>query len=90
MNKKNNVINIIINLAKAIMSEADYNKFISYLKMKLYGRLRLFVEEVLEMLQAKAILYKNDPILEAQIIKCRRLDVLVTDLYVDKLVSRSP
>lgn len=85
--KRNTLMNTIINLAKFIMSEEEFSKFMVYLKMKLYARLRLFVEEILEDLETKFILYRDNTVLEAQIEKCKRLDVLVTDLYVDSLVT---
>ena len=85
MKKENNIMNLIINLAKFIFSEVEFNKFISYIKLKLFNSMRMFVEEKLEYLETKYILDRENAVIEAQIDKCRRLDAVVTDLYIDNL-----
>lgn len=87
MNKKNDIITMLINLAKFVFSEVDFNRFISYIKLKLYTNMRLFVEQRLEYLETKYVLQRENAVLEAQIDKCRRLDAAVTDLCIDSLVS---
>ena len=86
MKKENTIITMIINLSKFIFSEIEFNKFISYIKLNLLAQMRLFVEEKLEYLETRLILYREDAVLEAQLHKCRKLDAAVTELYMDSLV----
>lgn len=85
--KKTNIINMMINLARFALDAVSFNTFMTYLSSQLYGKLRLFIEEKVEQLEVSVILSRDDDMLEAQLDKCRRLDVLVTDLYVESLVS---
>jgi hypothetical protein len=85
MNKNNNIIKLLINLAKFVFSEVEFNKFISFVKLNLFNSMRLYVEEKVEMLETKLVLYRDNAILEAQLVKCKKLDDIVTDLYIDNL-----
>ncbi|MGK2861895.1 MAG: hypothetical protein ACSLE0_08175 [Chitinophagaceae bacterium] len=86
MKKENKIIDLIINLAKFVFSEIEFNRFLSLIKLKLFNQMRIFVEEKLEYLETKLIISKNDTVLEAQLSKCRELDTVVTDLYIDSAV----
>lgn len=83
--KKNNIINLIINLAKFIFSETEFNKFLSFVKLKLYTNMRIYVEEKVKYLKTKVVLYKDNAIFEAQLKKSIKLDNIVTDLYINSL-----
>ena len=84
MNKK--VMTLIISLCTFIFTDIEFNKLITYLRTKLYNSARLYVEEKLELLEATLILFMEDSIIEEQIKKCRRLDDIVTDIYINNLV----
>jgi hypothetical protein len=89
MKKENKIITLIINLAKFIFSEVEFNKFFSYLKLNLYNAMRIFVEEKLGTLETKFVLNKEDAVIEAQIEKCRRLDTVITDLCISNLAIKT-
>jgi len=83
--KEKKTFNLLLNLAKTIFDDEDYNIIVNYLNERSFNNLRLFVENKLERLKAKLILYKNDSVLEAQIERCEEMDTLATNLYIDNL-----
>lgn len=84
--KNKKIINIIINMAKFIFTQIEFSKFLSFLKLKMYNRLRIFVEEKLEFLETEFILYTNNLVIESQIKECKKLDFMVTEMYLNDLV----
>lgn len=84
---KKKTITLILNLAKFIFTDKEYNKLLSYVKLNLLNSIRIFVEEKLEFLEATLVLYKNDTVIEAQLKKCRELDTVITEEYMNSLVT---
>jgi hypothetical protein len=83
MNKKTK--KVITMLATFIFSDIEFKKLMSYLSLNLLNSARLYVEEKLELLETTVILFAEDAVINLQIKKCRKLDDIITDVYISSL-----
>lgn len=75
----------ILNLAQSIFDDRQFNIIITCLDVKNYNRLRLFVAEQMELLEAIFVLHPDDMVLRSQLEMCNKLEDLVMDIYIEEL-----
>ena len=83
MNKK--VKKLVLNLASFIFDDVEFKRLISYINLELFNNARLYVEEKLEYLETTLVLYLEEGVTQSKIQKCRKLDDLLTEEYINSL-----
>jgi len=82
----NNEIKLeILNLAQSVFDDRQFNIILTCLDMQNYNRLRLFVAEQMELLEAIFVLHSDDMVLRTQVELCNKLEDLVMDVYIGEL-----
>lgn len=76
----------ILNLSQSVFNDSEYNFVKKCIVSKNFNKLRLFIDEKLEFLEATSTLYTNDQVLQGQIAFCSKLDDIIMDLTIENLV----
>ena len=75
----------VLNLSKSIFSDREFNAIAYYLQEERYNRLRLFIAEQMELLEAVFVLDPDDEVIATQIRMCNKLEDLVINEYLGVL-----
>lgn len=75
----------VLNLSKSIFSDREFNAIAYYLQEKRYNRLRLFIAEQMELLEALFVFDPDDEVVATQVRMCNKLEDLVINEYLGAL-----
>ena len=70
------------NLCQFIFKDKDYNNIMQNLRKNNIAIIRLFIEDYIEKVSVDLVNNPNDTVLQNEMNMCRRLDSIITDLYI--------
>lgn len=71
----------IMNLAKIVFEDKDYNSCMHYLKTKQLNNLRLLISERYDLLNMVSDMNPDDQVLSMQKINCDEMENIVINMY---------